>query len=195
MQPLIESTIRKRSPGAGRKPNPIPTKAIRLPSPIADKLLDLKKKGNLDSFYRVDIGKIFSGRLSTAFKAPFFPSLVQAGFPSSVDELREGSLDLNEHLIQHKDATFFVRVTGESMKDAGILPGDLLVVDRLIVPTYGRIVIAVLNGEMTVKRFEKHKDRILLCSENEDYPDFFVREEDDFFVWGVVTNAIHSLVP
>ena len=116
-------------------------------------------------------------------------------FPSSVDELREGSLDLNEHLIRNKEATFFVRVTGESMTGVGIFPGDLLVVDRNIGLTFGRIAIAVLNGEMTVKRFEKHKDKILLCSENEDYPDFFVREEDDFYIWGVVTNVIHSLMP
>jgi len=189
-----ESYSRKRKPGAGRKPNPIPTKAIRLPSPLAEKLLEFKKKGSLDSLYRADIGEILRGKLSTTLKIPLFESRVQAGFPSSTDELSEGALDLNEHLVQHKASTFFVRVTGESMTEVGIFPGDLLIVDRSIVPSYGKIVIAVLNGEMTVKRFEKHKDRILLCSENENYPDFFVKEEDNFYVWGVVTNVIHSLL-
>lgn len=185
--------IPKRKPGAGRKPNPIPTKAIRLPFPIANKLLNLKKRGELDSLYRVDIGEIFSGRISLAFRVPLFESRVQAGTPSPTDDFSEGTLDLNEHLIPHKTSTFFVRVVGDSMKGVGIFPGDLLIVDRSLSPTYGKIVIAVLNGEMTVKRFVKEKEKILLRSENDKYPDIKITEYDDFSIWGVATSVIHAL--
>lgn len=190
---MSQTKVRKNKPGAGRKPNPIPTKAIRLPSPIANMLLELKKRRELDSLYRVDIGEIFVGKVSSALRIPLFESRIQAGFPSSTDELCEGALDLNEYLIPHKASTFFVRVTGESMTGVGIFPGDMLIVDRSLTPTYGRIVIAILNGEMTVKRLEKDKNRILLCSENEQFPDIKVTEDDDFSIWGIVTNVIHSL--
>lgn len=183
----------KRKPGAGRKPNPIPTKAIRLPSPLANRLLEIKEKEGMSSLYRVEIGDIFSSKASSVTKTPLFECRVQAGFPSPTDEYSEGSLDLHDYLVPHKASTFFVRVTGESMKDVGIFPNDMLVVDRSLAPIYGKIVIAVLNGEMTVKRLEKHKDRPLLCSENEDYPDIEIGEEDSFSIWGVVTSVIHSL--
>ncbi len=185
--------IRKRKPGAGRKPNSIPTKAIRLPLPLANRLENLKKDNNLGAFHRGNIGEIFRGKISTSLRAPLFESRVQAGFPSPTDEFSEGTLDLNEYLILHKAATFFVRVTGDSMKDVGIFPGDLLIVDRSLTPSYGKVVIAVLNGEMTVKRLEKIEDRILLCSENDKYPDIKVTEDEDFSIWGVVTNVIHQL--
>jgi len=190
---MLQSKTRQRNPGGGRKPNPIPTKAIRLPFPLANKLLSFKQKENLSSLYRIDINEIFSGKVSAIFKAPLFESRVQAGFPSPTDELCEGALDLNEYLIPHKASTFFVRVTGDSMTGVGIFPGDLLIVDRSLSPTYGKIVIAVLNGEMTVKRLEKEKDRILLCAENDDYSDIKVSEHDEFSIWGVVTNVIHPL--
>ena len=190
---MSQAKIRKNKPGAGRKPNPIPTKAIRLPSPLANKLLDFKKRRGLNSLYRIDIGEIFSGKVSSVLRIPLFESRIQAGFPSPTDELSEGALDLNEYLIPHKASTFFIRVTGESMTGVGIFPGDMLIVDRSLAPTYGRIVIAILNGEMTVKRLEKDKNRVLLCSENEQFPDIKVTEDDDFSIWGVVTNVIHSL--
>lgn len=191
---MSNDIVKKRKPGAGRKPNPIPTKAVRLPLPLAQKLTDLKNSKTLDSLCRIDIGEIFAGKVSTALRIPHFESRVQAGFPSPTDEFSEGSLDLNEHLILHKSATFFVRVTGDSMKNIGIFPGSLLIVDRSLAPSYGKIVIAVLNGEMTVKRLEKGKNNVFLCSENEDYPDILVSEEDSFCIWGVVTNVIQSLV-
>lgn len=119
---------------------------------------------------------------------------VQAGFPSPADEFIEGELDLNEHLIQHASDTFYVKIVGNSMKGVGIFPGDLLIVDRYLIASYGNIIIAVLNGETTVKRLEKIKDRIYLCAENEAYPDILITEEDNFSIWGVVTNVIHSLL-
>ena len=184
---------RKRNSGAGRKPHPIPTKAIRLPLPLANQLEAFKKEKGFGSLYGTDIGEIFYGKVSSALRAPLFETRIQAGFPSPTDEFSEGTLDLNDYLILHKAETFFVRVTGDSMKGVGIFPEDLLIVDRALTPVSGKIVIAVLNGEMTVKRLKKENDQIFLCSENDQYPDILISEEDDFSIWAVVTNVIHSL--
>lgn len=178
----------------GRKPNPIPTKAIRLPYPLVEKLLKFKEKHGFEELYRKDIGEIFRGKPSVSLSLPLFQSRIQAGFPSPCDDFKEGSLDLNEHLISHKAATFFVRVTGDSMTGVGVFPGDLLIVDRSLSPTSGKVVIAILNGEMTLKRLEKSKEGFTLCAENKRYGDIKVGEEDDFSIWGVVTNVIHSLL-
>lgn len=146
-------------------------------------------------FISNELGGFFNGKVSPKpAQAPLFESRVQAGFPSPADEYCEGSIDLNDYLLPHKATTFFVRVTGDSMTDAGIFPNDMLVVDRSLTPSYGKIVIALLNGEMTVKRIEKIKNRLLLCAENDLYPDIQVNEEDNFAIWGVVTNVIHSLL-
>lgn len=141
-----------------------------------------------------DIAEIYFAKTTSSIHIPFFETRVQAGYPSPADEYSEGSLDLNEYLLPHKATTFYVRVTGDSMEDAGISPGDMLIVDRSITPTYGKIVIALINGEMTVKRLEKNKNQILLCAENDDYPDIHITEFDNFAIWGVVTNVIHSLL-
>ena len=100
---------------------------------------------------------------------------------------------INEYLIYNEGTTFFVRVTGESMKKVGIFPGDMLIVDKKITPTNGKIVIAGLNGELTVKRLEKNEDSLFLCSENDIYTDIQVSKDDEFSIWGVVTTVIHSL--
>lgn len=191
---MVQAKRISQTEKAGRKPNPIPTKAIRLPSPLVEKLLRFKETYGFEELYRKDIGKIFRGSFGLPLSLPFFQSRVQAGFPSPGDDFKEESLDLNEHLISHKAATFFVRVTGDSMTEVGIFPGDLLIVDRSLAPTSGRVVIAVLNGEMTVKRLKKSKEGFLLCAENKRYEDIKVGQEDDFSVWGVVTNVIHALL-
>jgi DNA polymerase V len=118
---------------------------------------------------------------------------VSAGFPSPAEDYIEGKLDLNRYLIKHPAATFFVRVTGDSMIEAGIHPGDLLIVDRAISPTSGKIVIAVIDGELTVKRVQQGKDKLLLVPCNRKYAPLQVHAEMDFRIWGVVTNVIHSL--
>lgn len=185
---MTQDIPRKRKPGGGRKPNLIPTKAIRLPLPLVNRLLELKKNGKLD------ISDIQPAKTMSSLPIPFFESRVQAGFPSPADDFSEGTLDLNSYLIKHQAATFFVRVTGDSMTGVGIFPGDILIVDRSIPHHSGKVVIAVLNGEMTVKRLKKEKDKLYLCSENDKYPPISVSEEEDFSVWGVVTNVIHSFV-
>ncbi|HOO89898.1 MAG TPA: translesion error-prone DNA polymerase V autoproteolytic subunit [Syntrophales bacterium] len=118
---------------------------------------------------------------------------VSAGFPSPAEDYIEGKLDLNQYLVKHPAATFFVRVSGNSMIDAGIHDGDILIVDRSLKPVNRKVVIAVLNGELTVRRIRVTKDKVLLISENRDYQPLQVEENMNFEVWGVVTNVIHPL--
>lgn len=122
----------------------------------------------------------------------FFTCRVEAGFPSPADDYLEGTLDLNEHLIRRPAATFFLRVSGDSMTGAGIYPGDILIVDRSLPPADGRIVIAVIDGELTVKRLSRRHGRIRLLPENPRYPPIEINAEQDLRVWGVVVHAIHS---
>lgn len=127
-------------------------------------------------------------------KLSFLPS-VSAGFPSPAEDYVEKNLDLNELLIAHPAATFFVRVEGESMAGAQIHTGDILVVDRALSPANGSIVIAVLNGEFTVKRVQIKGKRLFLVPENPAFTPIEVVKEADFQVWGVVTYVIHALLP
>ena len=130
---------------------------------------------------------------STTLVRPLFMSKVPAGFPSPADDYIEGGLDLNEHLIKHKAATFFVRVSGDSMTGAGIHDGDLLIVDRAIEAQDKSVVIAVVNGEFTVKRIKKDHERVWLLPENEKYKPMELKEGSELEIWGVVTNVIHKL--
>jgi DNA polymerase V len=130
---------------------------------------------------------------STSIERPLFLSKVPAGFPSPADDYLEGKLDLNEHLIKHKAATFFVRVTGDSMLGAGIHDGDLLIVDRALEAQDNSVVVAVVNGEFTVKRIKREHGRVWLLPENEKFQPMEMREGSELEVWGVVTNVIHKL--
>ncbi len=130
--------------------------------------------------------------ISTEHHQSLFESRVSAGFPSPATDYEEDKLDLNKYLIKHPAATFFVRAIGDSMIGAGIHCGDLLVVDRSIEPRDKSIVIAVVNGELTVKRI-RIGEKITLEPENENYCACEIDENADFQVWGVVTNVIHRL--
>ncbi len=123
---------------------------------------------------------------------PFFLSRIPAGFPSPADDYMEGGLDLNELLVRHPAATFFVRVSGDSMTGAGIHSGDVLVVDRAETARHRSVIIAALNGELTVKRLVREGERVWLVSENPDYAPLEVGAGMDFEVWGVVVHVIHS---
>ena len=123
---------------------------------------------------------------------PVFLSGIQAGFPSPADDYIENQLNINDLVIQHPAATFFVRVEGDSMKDANILSGDILVVDRSVESVSGKIIVAILNGEFTVKRFIKTASETLLAPENPKYPSIRIQEDSDFQIWGVVTFVIHK---
>ncbi len=135
----------------------------------------------------------FSPFSGTPFSRPFYTGCVPAGFPSPAEDYLEEQLDLNQFLIRRPAATFFIRVSGESMIGAGIHADDILVVDRSIPPSDKKVVVAVVNGEMTVKRFRKKGSEIWLTPENDAYEAICVREEMDFRVWGVVTAVIHKL--
>ena len=123
---------------------------------------------------------------------PLFLANVQAGFPSPAEDYLDKTLDLNELLIAHPAATFFVRVMGDSMRNAGILSGDVLIVDRSLEAIDNAIVIAIINGEFTVKRLSKKEGHVFLVPENPSYPIVEITPESDFQVWGVVTYVIHK---
>jgi len=131
--------------------------------------------------------------LSVKLNQSLFETAVPAGFPSPAGDYEEDKLDLNSHLVRNPAATFFVRVTGDSMIGAGIHHGDLLIVDRSLEPKDKSVVIAVLNGELTVKRIRMKHCKIILEPENHNYFAQEVTEDAEFEVWGVVTNVVHKL--
>jgi DNA polymerase V len=138
------------------------------------------------------ITEIFKAEAKTSLPLPIFLANVQAGFPSPAEDYLDKMLDLNELLIAHPAATFFVRVAGDSMQGAGIFSGDILVVDRSLEPTDNKIIVALVNGEFTVKRLKCKDGRISLVPENPAYPILELTEGSDFQVWGVVTYVIHK---
>lgn len=123
-----------------------------------------------------------------------FPNIsVCAGFPSPAEDFTEERIDLNRLIIKHPAATFFIRVEGNSMIGAGIFPGSLLVVDRSLEPCNNSIIIAILDGEFTVKRFQKNGNSVILQPENRQYRPIHVSPESDFAVWGVVTHIVREI--
>ena len=129
---------------------------------------------------------------ATPLKRPLLAWPVQAGFPSPADDYLEGRIDLNQHLIRHPAATFFVRVSGDSMTRAGIQDGDLLIVDRAAEVTSGCVVVARVHDEFTLKRIRKEGSRVFLVPENDRYPTFEVTEGSDFEIWGRVTGSVRE---
>lgn len=130
---------------------------------------------------------------STPLKIPRAPVAVAAGYPSPAQDYFDGDIDLTEALIADKAATFIVRVSGHSMEAAGISDGDELIVDRSLRPVDGDVVIAILDGELTVKRLHLTGRGVVLRAENPDYPDIHVHELSELEIWGVATFGIHHL--
>jgi len=118
---------------------------------------------------------------------------VECGFPSPARDFTEGSIDLNEELIHHPNSTFVVKARGHSMIDAGIHPGDLILVDRSLKPRHRSVIIAVLDGELSIKILSIQKKEVCLLSANKNYIDIHVSEEMDFIIWGVCTYVVHNL--
>lgn len=121
---------------------------------------------------------------------PFCGSKVAAGFPSPADDWMEESLDLNDRLIHNPAATFLVKVDGPSMIGAGIAPGDMLVVDKSEDAKHGDIVVAVVNGEFTLKRYINNNGVITLVAENTNYSPITFKDGDEMSIWGVVKHCI-----
>ena len=186
-----------KRPGAGRKSafGGDKTIAMRVPEPL---------KPVIDSWledYRTfrtarlgDVGNLLTlGQALSELSLPLFASRVPAGAPVAGDDMKEADIDLNTHLVSHPGSTFMVTVRGQSMRDAGIQDGDLLLVDRSIEPRSGKVVVAVVDGEVTVKRLERSAEGIRLLPENPDYAPITVPPEANFLICGVVTRVIHTV--
>jgi DNA polymerase V len=128
----------------------------------------------------------------TSLKLPLVSASVEAGFPSPADDHLECGIDLNEELIRNPAATFLVRVKGESMRDAGIHTGDTLIVDKSVTPADRQIVVAMIDGEFTVKRFRKVNDKVFLEAANDSFTPIEVGENQELTIWGAVTYIIHQ---
>ncbi len=118
---------------------------------------------------------------------------VQAGWPSPAQDYFDGRVDLNTHLIKDVNSTFIVRVAGESMRNAGISDGDEVIVDRSLTPKHGDVVVAVLDGELTLKRLWSHGGKVILKAENPAFPDIAIASLSELSVWGVVTRCLHHV--
>ena len=128
----------------------------------------------------------------TSLKLPLVSASVEAGFPSPADDHMERGIDLNEELIRNPAATFLIRVQGESMRDAGIHSGDTLIIDKSVTPYDRQIVVAMIDGEFTVKRFRKRGGKIFLEAENPAFDPIEVGENQELTIWGSVTYIIHQ---
>jgi DNA polymerase V len=181
-EPVPQKSAKKSGRGGARKgagrpkgrgPYGEATKPVRIPVSMVDQVIRFVQKGHKP--------------------LPLFSCSVAAGSLSPADDHLEGSLDLNDHLIKSPEQTFLVRVSGDSMIKAGIHEDDLLVVDRSVEPGDGRIIIAAVEGQLTVKRLNRKKGKTLLMPENDAYAPIEVADDNDMTIWGVVTNVIHPV--
>jgi DNA polymerase V len=156
-------------------------------------MTDKKIKGRIEG-EETRVNEIITPEREKEYNLSLFLESVSAGFPSPADDYIDSKLDLNDYLIKNPPATFFVRVTGDSMINAGIHSGDILVVDRSIEPKDNHIIIAVIDGELLVKRMRKKKNKLFLHAENPYFKPIEINSQMNFEVWGVVTNVIHSLI-
>ena len=184
--------------GAGRKPKfGEKTSLMRVPEsaqPVVIAFLnELAQRRQTESKWPSHIKPVKLAENPSSFKIPLFNHTIRAGFPSPADDYVADTLDLNEHLMPRKEATFLVTVSGDSMIGAGIHDGDILIVDRSITPANGKVVIAVLDGQFTVKTLEKSRSKIRLLPANPDYEPIEMKDEQELQIWGVVTKVIHSL--
>lgn len=140
--------------------------------------------GSVLDFFTVDV--------TSTLELPLAGSGISAGFPSPAEDFEEISLDLNKTLVKHPAATFYARVKGDSMTDAGIRDGDLLVIDKALDPKEGDIAVCFLDGEFTVKRIALNSDGIYLMPANSEFKPIRISEENEFQIWGIVAYVIHK---
>ena len=138
--------------------------------------------------------EIFKPKLEKPTTLPFIKEGISAGFPSPADDFLDLSIDLNQELIKHPSTTFYGRVRGDSMINAGLNDGDLLIIDKSLEPTNGKIAVCFIDGDFTVKRINVEKDKIWLVAENEKYKPILVTEDNDFMIWGIVTTVIKNVM-
>ena len=149
------------------------------------RLHKIKENKNID-FYKADY--------SYSVELPYVDEGIAAGFPSPAQDYMDLTLDLNKALIKHPSATFYGRVKGDSMRDAGIEDGDILVIDRSIDFQDGMTAVCFIDGEFTVKRLKIEKDKIWLMPANEKYQPIEVTPENEFMIWGIVTFVIKNML-
>ncbi len=137
--------------------------------------------------------EFYSAETSSKLDLPIVENGISAGFPSPADDFLDLSIDLNKELIQNPSATFYGRVKGDSMVDAGLSDGDLLIIDKSLEPTDSKIAVCFIDGEFTVKRIKIARDIIWLIAENKNYKPIKVTSENDFIIWGIVTTVIKSV--
>ena len=134
----------------------------------------------------------FTPDLTTLLELPLAGTAIAAGFPSPAEEYLDLALDLNKELIKHPAATFYARVKGNSMVDAGIQDGDLLVIDKALEPREGAIAVCFLDGEFTVKRLAVREEGVFLMPANDEFKPISITEDNEFLVWGIVAYVIHK---
>ena len=140
----------------------------------------------------VILGNAIENTTESKQSFPLFSSKVAAGLPSYANDDLDDSIDLNDYLVQKPNSTFMLKVQGMSMRDAGILPDDILIVDRSERATHNKIVIAALDGELTVKRLYRRGDIVKLLPENPDYPEILIKQESQLIIWGVVVGSFRK---
>jgi DNA polymerase V len=136
---------------------------------------------------------LYKASTKEKLKLPIAENGISAGFPSPAEDFLDSVIDLNKELIKNPDATFFGRVKGHSMKNAGLNDGDLLIIDKSLEPKNGKIAVCSIDGEFTVKRIKIEKNSCWLVPENDDYKPIKVTQENDFLIWGIVTTVIKIL--
>lgn len=144
-------------------------------------------------FVRMNSVAIYGCKVAEVLWLPVAEAGISAGFPSPADDHLDEAIDLNREYIKNKSTTFFGRVKGDSMHGAGIDHGDLLIIDRNLEPKDGKIAVCFLDGEFTVKRLSFENDAIFLIPENPNYQPIKVTADNEFLIWGVVTNVIKNL--
>jgi len=132
----------------------------------------------------------YTANTSTELFLPLVNSSVKAGFPSPAADFEEEKIDLNNYVVKNKFTTFFVKVSGDSMKNVGINDGDMLVVDKSLEPQNNKIAVCFIDGDFTVKRIKIEKECIWLIAENESFEPIKITPENDFIIWGIVTHSI-----
>lgn len=136
---------------------------------------------------------IYSAETSIELDLPLVDGGISAGFPSPAEDFLDLSIDLNKELIRNAPTTFYGRVKGDSMQGAGFEDGDLLIIDKSLEPIDGKIAVCFIDGDFTVKRIKIEKDCVWLVAENPNYTPLRVTRDNDFVIWGMVTNVIKSV--
>ncbi len=147
----------------------------------------------LRKLHKTDTIEIYTALLDTNLDLPYAEQGISAGFPSPADDFLDISIDLNKELIKNPSATFYGRVKGDSMKDAGLENGDLLIIDKSLEPIDNKIAVCFIDGEFTVKRIKMEADTIWLIAENKEYQPIKVTADNEFVIWGIVTTVIKAV--